>query len=181
MLEAVDIPVDTVLPDGSVIVLDRGSSYGEYGLFDGYPMRMSAGEDDGSIESENWRYLIADSKDAADGRTRWGSKVVVGTELIGYSGLYNTDLMHANLGAEEDTIIYFTMERRNETGFKWFIPSNDEFVQMVGHQVPGISTDWYWTSCEVNITTAYIYTIQGTSTQLNKAYFGALLRLMRRI
>ena len=60
ILESSLIPVPTTLSDGSVIVYDRGEQYGEYNLTDGVLTRISEGEDSGSYDDVNWRYLIVD-------------------------------------------------------------------------------------------------------------------------
>ena len=182
ILSVTAFPKGTKLPDGSVIVLDRGSSYGEYGSFDGYPIRMSEGIDDGSVDNSFWRYLIIDSADYPD-TLKWGNNVELGTILVGYSGIYNTSLINENAGGVPGFITYHTMQRRKETGFLWFIPSADEIIQAIGvEEEAGIEIhNFYWTSCEASDRTAYREYFASDNLSPESKGSESFLRLFRRI
>lgn len=123
------VTVPMALPDGSVLFYDRGMSYGEYCIGDdGYPARLSSGEDDGSVESTNWRYLICDSTELSEKR-QWGASStdegITGTN-IGY-GLPNTEIMLAKYSKNTTYIWQLVQNKRNDTdGKKWFVPCKDE-------------------------------------------------------
>lgn len=176
------IAVNDVLPDGSVIVLDRGSSYGEYGLFEGYPMRMSAGEDDGSVDSENWRYLIIDSNDTEMSIMWDGSGKMLNTIYEGYSGLYNTNLLIRDAITDNDLYVtYNAIKRRKETNLQWFIPSMKELEGINRHSNVDLINNYYWSSCEANSTSIWIRNPKTESVTTTYKTSREYLRLMRRI
>ena len=69
------VTVPMQLSDGSVLFYDRGEQYGEYLLVDGEIERQSEGVDDGTYNSQNWRYLICDQHDLDNGTFQWGLMV----------------------------------------------------------------------------------------------------------
>ena len=72
----IPVIVPMVLPDNSILFYDRGEQYGSYSIGeDGYPVRLSSGEDDGSAESTYWRYLICDQDDLSNTTFQWGLMV----------------------------------------------------------------------------------------------------------
>lgn len=125
----VSVTVPMALPDGSVLFYDRGTSYGEYKINDlGYPERIDGAVDDGSSKGQNWRYLICDQHDLDSTQRQWGPRNVdegiTGT-AIGV-GLPNTETMLAKY-ADNDTYWWkLIKEKRDSTGFNWFMPSVSE-------------------------------------------------------
>lgn len=129
--------VPMALPDGSVLFYDRGSQYGEYHIDDtGYPVRNDGAVDNGSAESENWRYLICDQYDLEDssqwnGSLQWGpddtdeGMTDVKYEDMGY-GLPNTNAMIAKYATNTSYWWKLIKEKRDSTGLDWFMPSKDE-------------------------------------------------------
>lgn len=156
------VPVPTVpmaLPDGSVLFYDRGSQYGEYLIGeDGYPVREDSAEDDGSAESQNWRYLICDKSDLDDGVLAWGpastSEGFTDTAVGG--GLRSTEMLLTRY-ADNDTYWWkLIKEKRDSTSLKWFMPSKDELnlvyenravITSKGGDAFQIDTN-YWSSSE---------------------------------
>lgn len=63
--------VGDVLSDGSILFYDRGSNYGNYLNAGEDIVRISDGDDDGTYNSQNWRYLICDARDLG-GAKSWG-------------------------------------------------------------------------------------------------------------
>ena len=165
-VEAPPVPtVPMALPDGSVLFYDRGTSYGEYKINDsGYPKRLDGTVDDGSAESQNWRYLICDQHDLDNGTFQWGVDTTEGLTgtAIGV-GLPNTNAMIAKYATDASYWWKLIKEKRDNTGLKWFMPSKDELN--IVYQNKGIitqngggdfSTDTrYWSSSESNIDYAW--------------------------
>lgn len=154
---SVPVTVPMALPDGSVLFYDRGTSYGEYKINDsGYPERVDGAVDDGSAESQNWRYLICDQADL-NGRFRWGASDT-GEGLRGTAigvGLPNTEAMIAKYG-DDDTYWWKSIkEKRDSTNFDWFMPSKDEssivydnMTVITGQGGDAFGTGYYWSSSE---------------------------------
>lgn len=188
----IPVTVPMALPDGSVLFYDRGSQYGEYCIGDdGYPRRLSSGEDDWSAESANWRYLICDKSDL-EGTKVWGaygvSEGFTGT-AIGY-GAPNTTAM---INKYPDDTAYFW----NAIGMKiltlnqpWFMPSKDELDILYDNKdtIPllggiALKSDHYWSSSEYNdnVNNAWYQNFStGKQDNANKAY-EYYCRLIRRI
>lgn len=188
-----DIPVTVPmqLPDGSIIFYDRGEQYGEYLLFGDEVMRQSEGVDDGTDDSQNWRYLICDKSDLDNGTFKWGpdstNEGLTGT-AIGV-GLPNTEAMIAKYG---DNDIYWwklIKEKRDSTGLDWFMPSKDELDMMYDNRtvITGQGGDvfktdtYYYSSSEVDKYYAWIQNFsngsQGDYSKSNRLR----CRLLRRI
>ena len=160
-VEAPPVPVTVpmALPDGSVLFYDRGTSYGEYKINDsGYPERIDGAVDDGSAESQNWRYLICDQHDLDNGTFQWGpigtSEGLTGT-AVGV-GLPNTEVMIAKYGNNDTYWWKLIKEKRNTTGLDWFMPSENELdmiydnrTVITGQGGDAFQTDtFYWSSTE---------------------------------
>ena len=126
VIEPITVPMQ--LSDGSVLFYDRGEQYGEYLLVDGEIERQSEGVDDGTYNSQNWRYLICDSADLSELR-QWGTfEINEGFDgtAVGY-GLPNTEAMITKYGSNSSYIWQLVQNKRNSTGGKkWFVPSKDE-------------------------------------------------------
>lgn len=161
-----------ILPDGSVLFSDRGIGYGNYVIGeDGYPIRLDGAVDDGTAESHNWRFLICDKQDlkGIDNTNKWGinrNEGLTGTTDIGY-GLPNTNAMIPDYtdGSTSNNVYWwkFIKQRRDETGFDWFMPSHDELyslylnrddINSVGETIA--LSGWYWSSTECDTNKAYI-------------------------
>ena len=187
------VTVPMALPDGSVLFYDRGSQYGEYYIGDdGYPVRLTAGADDSSATSNNWRYLICDQAGLDSLRKQWGPRGtdegLTGT-AIGY-GLPNTETMIAKY-ADNDTYWWKLIKgKRDSTSFKWFMPSLGELGIMYDNMAvitdrggDAFQTDTaYWSSSEGSSDTAcYQYFSnggQGSGRNKDNQY---RCRLIRRI
>ena len=163
------VTVPMALPDGSVLFYDRGSQYGEYHIDDtGYPVRLTAGADDSSATSNNWRYLICDQHDLDNDTFQWGpygtneGMTDVKYEDMGY-GLPNTNAMIAKHATNTSYWWRLIKEKRDNTGLDWFMPSKDELDMMydnrtviTGQGGDAFETDtYYWSSSEVNSTKAW--------------------------
>lgn len=165
------ITVPMALPDGSVLFYARGQGYGEYHIGDdGYPVRNDGAMDDGSAESKNWRYLICDSADlesfTGDNR-KWGisqNENLTGTTDIGY-GLPNTNSMISDYVNKSYSNTYWwkwIKEKRDSTGFNWFMPSHDELYALytnkddISSLLEESLSGFYWSSTEYNKDKAYI-------------------------
>ena len=128
---ATAITVPMQLSDGSILFYDRGEQYGEYLLVNDEVVRQSEGVDDGTYNSQNWRYLICDSANLSE-RREWGP---YGTDegmtdfeyrYLGH-GLPNTDALFSKYGSNSSYIWWLVQDKRNATGGKkWFVPSRDE-------------------------------------------------------
>ena len=188
----VPVTVPMALPDGSVLFYDRGSTYGEYCIGeDGYPVRLSSGTDEGSAESQNWRYLICDQHDLDNGTFQWGPMTTrenLGDTAIGV-GLPNTEAMLAKYATNTSYWWKLIKEKRDSTGLDWFMPSTIEIgvtyenrTVITGQGGDTFKTDaYYWSSSEGNIASAwYLRFIDGkqNTNQKNEMY---RCRLLRRI
>lgn len=200
------VTVPMSLPDGSVLFYDRGDDYGEYCIGeDGYPVRLTSGVDDGSAESANWRYFIAEEYDlphydsdvgdttlneSYTGKS-WG---VYGTELgwtstdIG-TGLTNTNKLIETYPSETDYIWYYINKHRTETGKQWFLPSKDELnilhenKDTIGNLSKDSTYAHYWSSSEYSSAYSWCqYFLSGyQDNTISKNYTSYRVRLIRRI
>ena len=203
ILESSIIPIPTTLSDGSVIVYDRGEQYGEYNLTDGVLIRISEGEDSGSYDDVNWRYLIVDNEDL-DGSDQptsskknkdWGPNETINLleEDIGY-GLYYSNILIEKYGNNSSYLWYNLKRKRTATNYEWFLPCNGEILLLYYYkdnisnlEIPTSDTVSYYYSCNtstwannqccgIQLYNAYL------SNELGKNGSGySRVRLMRRI
>lgn len=190
--EAPPVSVPMALPDGSVLFYDRGTSYGEYKINDsGYPERIDGAVDDGSAESQNWRYLICDQHDPNDGTPRWGAYGIdtgLTDTAIGV-GLSNTDAMIAEYGDNDNYWWKLIKEKRDSTGLKWFMPSKDELNMMYDNRTvitsqggDAFQTDHpYWSSSEVSSYFVWYQNFSNGSQYENSKNGACHCRLLRRV
>ena len=186
---AVPVTVPMALPDGSVLFYDRGTSYGEYEINDsGYPERTDGAVDDGSAESQNWRYLICDQADLDNTGKAWGpsntSEGLTGT-AIGV-GLPNTEAMITKYADNDAYWWKLTKEKRDSTGLDWFMPSKDELGILYDNKDiisseggVALQSEYYWASSEFDRGIAcglrFFYGQQGYYTK-DDLYHCCLLR-----
>lgn len=178
------------LTDG-VVFYDRGEEYGDYNLTDGVLTRISAGVDDETAESINWRYLIAQTEDlfAYSEGIVW-STVLVSTGLKDHNygaGLPNTNSLISMYSNNSDLIWSHVKNERLTTGKNWFIPSGSELGGMINNR-DKISSEntwngnYYASSTEASSTDCACKDANGTSYNIDKNrvnYFN--WRLIRRI
>ena len=189
--ETPPVTVPMALPDGSILFYDRGTSYGEYKINDtGYPERVDDAVDDGSAESQNWRYLICDQADL-EGKKEWGpfdiDEGLTGT-AIGV-GLPNTEAMIAKYGDDDTYWWKLIKEKRDSTGLDWFISSKDELDMLYDNRdvisLEGgvaLQSTTYWTSSERDISAALFQSFTPTGTQsFSNKNVTRRCRLLRRI
>ena len=181
-IESVELPVQPsgiisvgdVLPDGSIIAYDRGDEYGNYGYFQGYPIRISSGVDDGTTSSENWRYLILENINNSSElyyTTSSDSDTYMGTESTLGAGIDNTEKLLDLHSYHNDTFVsWYVKNRREQTSFNWFIMSlyearaiQDETIKEMYYK-PG----HYWTSTEQSGDRMHLWVIRGGYSQSNK-------------
>ena len=157
------------LPDGSKPVYDRGNSYGEYCIgTDGYPRRLSSGDD--------WRYIICEEYDLNHYETGlgiggvdssytgriWGflgTSTGVTDTAIG-TGKNNTDQLINQNNNNSDYLWYYVNQHRTNTGKDWCVPSKDELNILYENltQIGNFSTStnpWYWSSSESSSNNAW--------------------------
>ena len=168
VMESSTIPIPTTLSDGSVIVYDRGEQYGEYNLTDSVLTRMSEGEDSGSYNNTNWRYLIADIENIVSNNYTDYADSTGGSTLtqkdIGY-GLSYTDYMIENcLDSTSSDIFSSTNLKRIATNQKWFVPTINEALTLttITNQV---SPSIIWTCNSYQNSDnfkAYVLTLKGS-------------------
>ena len=165
-----DITVPMQLSDGSILFYDRGASYGEYRINDlGYPERIDGTIDDGSAESQNWRYLICDQHDL-EGTRQWGPYgtnegiPTLVNQPVGY-GLSNSNVMIAKYADNDAYWWKLIKEKRDSTSLKWFMPSINELNAMYNNREiitntggDAFQTDVaYWSSSEGGSDGAWIH------------------------
>ena len=132
-----DVPLGSVLSDGSIICYDRGESYGEYNLSGGILTRITEGIDDGTKDSENWRFLIVEENDFVTPIEEYyfANSVspsigvmynISSTNYIG-SGLPNSVSYLSKLGGDETYIWNYINSKRNTDKYDWFVPSLAEY------------------------------------------------------
>ena len=189
--ETPPVTVPMALPDGSILFYDRGTSYGEYKINDtGYPERIDDAVDDGSAESQNWRYLICDQADISNGIKQWGAygrDTGLTDTAIGV-GLSNTDAMIANYGDNDSYWWKLIKQKRDSTSLKWFMPSKDELnlvyenkTIITGQGGDAFQTDIYYSSSEASIYFIWYQSfsdgVQYDNSKNNTGY----CRLLRRV
>lgn len=154
-----DVPVPSVLADGSVIYYDRGSNYGQYNLTDGVITRVSDGMDNGSPSSSNWRYLII-SNETYHGIYLYNEdQVYTGdtgnyndTTSMGYGFQATTNMLNfVTLNSNnEDVFLHKIYDKRQSTGLPWSLPCGSELVSLYnldgGFEQYGINieSDFVW-------------------------------------
>ena len=196
-VEAPPVPVTVpmTLPDGSILFYDRGASYGEYHIDEtGYPERTDGAVDDGSAESSNWRYLICDKSDLNNGIFQWGPNGINEGmtdgeyEDMGY-GLPNTNTMIAKYATDTSYWWKAIKEKRDSTGFNWFMPSKVELDMMydsrtviTSHGGDAFQTDtYYWSSSENDNYDAWLQDFSNGSQNYSLKDTSTHCRLLRRI
>lgn len=174
------------LSDGSVVFYDRGDDYGDYNLTDGVLTRLSAGIDDESSSSQNWRYLIAQNEDI--GQFAWAQEDVstgLRDEESGF-GLPNTNLLIQRYSNNSDLVWYHVLNERNTTGLKWFVPSLFELSNLLKSR-DSISADetwassYYFSSTEYSDASAYSKSVGSSSNYTANKENSYNFRLIRRI
>ena len=185
------VTVPMALPDGSVLFYDRGASYGEYEINDsGYPERTDGAVDDGSAESQNWRYLICDQADLDNRVQQWGpSDTNEGlTNAVVGCGLPNTEAMVAKYSDNDTYWWKLIKKKKDSTGLKWFMPSKDEFnlvyenkniITSAGGNIP--QSNRYWSSSENDSNYAWYQHFSTGNQSDNLKLVSYLCRLLRRI
>lgn len=192
----VELPVTVpmVLSDGSVLFYDRGEQYGEYKVINGNIIRISEGIDDGSATNNYWRYLICDKSDLEQNRRyRWGvfgtfedvTDVTIGT------GLPNTNVMIANYNTTDGYPWKLIIEKRDTTGYNWFLPSEDELHMVYNNWDIIINSGaddfryFYWSSSEYDADNAWYQFFTKNPAGDGKAYQSknrsSEYRLLRRV
>lgn len=155
------VTVPMTLSDGSVLFYDRGVQYGEYIIINGNIIRISEGIDDGSATSTYWRYLICDPSDPVL-KKGWGPR---GTYegLIGTAvgiGLPNTEAMISKYRDNDSYWWKFIKEKRDNTGFNWFMPSLDELNLIYNNRdvisLEGLGLS-HWSSSEFESDLGHTY------------------------
>lgn len=183
--------VPMALPDGSVLFYDRGTSYGEYKINDsGYPERTDGAVDDGSAESQNWRYLICDQADLDNSFLPWGpSNTNEGlTNAVVGCGLPNTEAMVAKYSDNDTYWWKLIKKKKDSTGLKWFMPSKHEFnlvyenkniITSAGGNIP--QSNRYWSSSENDIESAWYLNFSSGAQGANNKSSMNRCRLLRRV
>lgn len=196
---AVPVTVPMALPDGSVLFYDRGTSYGEYKINDsGYPERVDGAVDDGSAESQNWRYLICDQADLegkeevgpSGTKEKWGphgTREGLTDTAIGV-GLPNTDVMFPRYAHIDSYWWKLINEKRDSTGLDWFMPSKDELDMLYDNRdvisLEGgvaLRQSSYWSSSEYDSASAWYQSLSTGTQKYNYKNTMCYCRLLRRI
>lgn len=146
-LQPTSVPLGSTLSDGSVVIYDRGSSYGDYNLTDGVLMRLSEGADDESASSNNWRFIIADSADMAGNNGGIGeNKAFCPSGSLSQpvhtgmgSGLMNTSWFIEQYGTDESYIWYQVQQKRTATNLNWFVPGYNDCYSVMKTYLQGLS------------------------------------------
>lgn len=128
-----DVPVPSVLADGSVIYYDRGSNYGQYNLTDGVITRVSDGMDTGTPSTNYWRYLIISPTVYSGIRLSENSFPGVNINMqdgwendIGY-GLQGTNEIFSYTDLTAEQYVFPQIYKKRQTdGYNWFIPAGFE-------------------------------------------------------
>lgn len=164
-LPETEIKLGTELADG-IIYYDRGVEYGKYNYNEETKTltRIDYAVDDGSRNSDAWRFLIVAKENLIDQSEEisWGEfrpsskqRPVWGETYyeIG-SGLNNTSIMLGHYGTESEYIWPKVKEVQDTTGEQWFVPSALELYELykVKDELTNIIfpdftyTNEYWTS-----------------------------------
>ena len=141
----IDITLGMVLKDGSTVVYDRGEEFGDYATIFDEIARISPGVDDGSAESQNWRFLIADNL-ANVKLYKWGKDGMVSLSDTVGGGLYNTETIKNTLGYEYGDMCYYAQGQSDKTGYHWFVPSSEELEAVCANNIIDLGNTQYWTS-----------------------------------
>lgn len=197
------------LKDNDIIVYDRGAEYGNYGItMDNELIRLSEGTDDGTADSQNWRYLICEEYDLPHydsdvgnttideyyrGKT-WGKR---GVEIGGTftdigAGWANTNKVMETYPSETDYMWYYINKHRTETGKQWFLPSKDELNILYENKdtignFSVIESYYYWSSSEYsNLYYCWVQLFKsgidsGHQTNMGKTTTDIRIRLIRRL
>lgn len=151
--EVDEIPDGAELQDG-IICYDRGYTYGEYNLSNGKLTRLSPGIDDGSPDSDNWRFLVMAKQDLPgndhdEGNKIWGPnvKINITNNNFGY-GKENTDKLLVLYGDNSDYLWYQVKVFRELNGDKWFVPSSSEGNEISDKHFPSKNDYLYFSSNE---------------------------------
>lgn len=127
-----NIPIGTTLYDGSIIFYDRGAEYGDYSLFADNLFKLSDSIDDGSYNSDNWRFLIS-----------WNpQKLVYCNKPVNISGDFN--IRDSNIGygyqntvnaitayGKNTSLMWYDIKQFRETnGSEWFVPTYREAKEL---------------------------------------------------
>lgn len=185
ILEPAEISIGNTLPDGSIVAYDRGTEYGDYSLFNGYPIRISQGIDDGTAESSNWRYIIIhkkrDNADTAvricDNWTQFSTSRGIGT------GLANTKIIKQHT-VSTDTIYVANLADSFTAidGYEWFLPSIEEMKSIFANvrDITDFVQDLHFTSSMDSSSKFIAVSLIGSESYFN---YDDLLycRLARRI
>ena len=198
-LTPTSVPLGSVLSDGSVVIYDRGSTYGDYNLTSGVLTRLSDGVDDESASSNNWRFLIADSADMEgnNGGTGdnkpWGPDETVDgltadSEDSGIHGLPNTNILIEKYGSDPDYLWYQVNQKRvASNGLHWYVPdARHEYPTVYDAQqssyITGLVTsENYFSSDQSTQTQALSVTLASDArVQTPKSSTDCRVRLLRR-
>lgn len=168
-LQPTSVPLGSVLSDGSVVIYDRGSSYGDYNLTSGVLTRLSAGTDDETATSQNWRFLIADSADmegnnggVGENKPAGDGTVVQETTQTGVgNGLVNTNKFIDIWGSNDSYLWKNVVQKRQSDGLNWFLPNGSDASEINNafnnSLIDGIANQEYFLGYSNND-----YTMQGT-------------------
>lgn len=191
-LQPTSVPLGSVLSDGSVVIYDRGSSYGDYNLTGGVLTRLSAGTDDETATSNNWRFLIADSVDMEGnnggvGQNKpWAGSISEIDSLpgatLGY-GLPNTNSIIEKIGSNQSYLWYQLNQKRQSTDYKWFVPVYEEAEHLYtakGNAQIEISDSIYWLSSLWMSNTTMINMSNGEMGNVAPTSTDCRVRLLRR-
>ena len=145
-LNNVEIPY--TLPDNTTIFYDRGTSYGDYELRNNQIVRLTSGEDDQTVTSQNWRFLIGYPNDdwvkevgGTTGVLPWGPEEdTTGlTDTSIGAGLPNTNKLIELYGNNNSYIWFYVKKFRELTNKNWFAFSVGEWSALPG---TGSYPDW---------------------------------------
>lgn len=190
-LQPTSVPLGSVLSDGSVVIYDRGSTYGDYNLTSGVLARLSEGTDDESATSENWRFLIADSADMEGnnggvGQNKpWGpTESIAGTtyESVG-DGLLNTNSIIAEYGTNDSYLWKTIVTKRESTQLKWYVPNKGEIEYINNRRTDlDIQGSSYFTSNQYDQNSVWNYQLNQYPTWVygSKSSIDCRVRLLRR-
>ena len=165
------IPLGTELTDG-YICYDRGDYYGDYNLSNGVLTRISSGEDDGSYNSGNWRFLVCAKEDLPGNDKDEGCKPVgngastnTPTANIGY-GPIDTEYYLNAFASNSDLMWYQVHIYRQTHGDKWFVPSLYEGRDSAKN-VPNLITGSKYATSYYGGGNHHFYQSNGTSSAVS--------------
>lgn len=160
------IPLGTELEDG-YIIYDRGENLGDYNLLNGKLTRLSAGVDDGSYNSENWRFLICSKQDLPgndedENNKIFGYILAALTQNLGY-GFDNTVKMENLLSRYSDFIWYQVKIWREQYGEKWFVPSFGEVQTNIISYIPNLKAGARYFTSSTSGNTIFTFSPTGNN------------------